>query len=74
MSVIAKEPPKKPSKDRKWKDGASYRCTLSKSPGYRVGRVYKCFNVPGVGLCLEGSDGFNDPVGMLESGFVECGP
>ena len=70
MSAASKEPPKTPAQTRKWKDGASYRCILSKSPGYRVGEVYKCIKTDS-GLCLTGRDGFVDPVGLLVSGFVE---
>lgn len=66
-----KPAPKTPAQQRKWKEGASYRCILSKSPGYRVGDVYRCHNEYGLGLCLTGRDGFVDPVGMLVSGFVE---
>ena len=71
MSAVSKEPPKTPAQTRKWKDGASYRCIVSKSPGYRVGEVYKCRKHPEKGLCLTGRDGFVDPVGMLVSGFVD---
>ena len=71
MSAVSKTPPKTPAQVRKWKAGASYRCTLSKSPGYRVGQVYVCRDMPGVGLVLDGIDGFPDPVANLLSGFEE---
>lgn len=72
MNVLTKDPPKTPAQVRKWQDGASYRCILSKSPGYRVGGVYECKKGPD-GLYLTGDDGFDDPVGMLVSGFVQDG-
>ena len=72
MADLTKPAPKTPAQVRKWREGASYRCTLSKSPGYRVGRVYVCTKGDG-GLQLTGDDGFADPVGMLVSGFVEKG-
>ena len=71
MTTLTKDPPKTPAQVRKWKEGASYRCILSKSPGYRLGEVYECSKLDGLGLCLTGRDGFTDPVGMLVSGFVE---
>jgi hypothetical protein len=71
MGAISKEPPKTAAQSRKWKAGALYRCTLSASPGYKFGQVYKCHTVKDLGLCLTGSDGFTDPVGMLDSGFME---
>ncbi len=52
--------------------GKIYICTLSKSPGYKVGKEYQTFvNAKGI-LCLRGDDGFEDPVTMLQSGFKEA--
>lgn len=56
---------------KEWKVGAMYLCTVSKSPGYKVGKQYKAYrNDKGV-VCLKGDDGFEDPVGQLQSGFKE---
>lgn len=52
--------------------GKVYICTMSKSPGYKVGKEYKTYtNAKGV-LCMKGDDGFEDPVSMLQSAFREA--
>jgi hypothetical protein len=49
--------------------GASYTCTVSKSPGYKKGNEYRAYkNEKGL-VCLRGSDGFEDLCSMLVSGF-----
>lgn len=73
MTALTKDPPKTPTQVRKWKDGSLYKCILSKSPGYKLGSVYKAYkNDKGI-ICLRGKDGFEDPCSMLVSGFQEVG-
>lgn len=52
-----------------WKSGASYRCAVSKSPGYKPDQTYECYTNAKGQLCLRGSDGFEDLCSMLVSGF-----
>ncbi len=49
--------------------GKLYQCILSKSPGYKVGKVYEC-KQDDVGTYLIGSDGFKDYTKKLLSGFA----
>jgi len=64
---------RKPEKvDAKWRNGASYQCVVSKSPGYKAGEVYACFTDADGRLCLKGRDGFVDLCSMLVSGFVDA--
>jgi hypothetical protein len=71
MTTLTKEVQKTSAQVRKWEAGKTYRCILSKSPGYKEGVLYKAYkNADGV-VCLEGSDGFEDMCYMLVSGFVE---
>ena len=53
----------------KWQAGAQYECTLSKSPGYKVGRVYSVFKDNDGVLKMRAGDGFTDICSMLLSGF-----
>lgn len=49
-----------------------YECTISKSPGYKVGKKYTCTKHPMTEvLSLKGDDGFYDDVRMLVSKFKE---
>lgn len=71
MSAVSKEAPKTAAQTKKWEAGKTYRCILSKSPGYKEGMLYKAYkNADGI-VCLKGSDGFEDWCSMLVSGFVE---
>lgn len=55
-----------------WKAGVMYTCTVSKSPGYKVGKQYKAYRNAKGSICLKGDDGYEDPVSMLQSGFKEA--
>lgn len=71
MTTLTKEAPKTAAQNKKWEAGKTYRCILSKSPGYKEGVLYKAYkNADGI-VCLKGSDGFEDWCSMLVSGFVE---
>lgn len=71
MTTLTKEAPKTAAQNKKWEAGKTYRCILSKSPGYKEGQSYKAYkNADGI-VCLKGSDGFEDMCYMLVSGFVE---
>ena len=52
-----------------WVKGKNYLCTVSKSPAYKVGKVYACYLNGKNELCLKGDDGFEDQVKNLQSGF-----
>lgn len=74
MSAVSKEAPKTAAQTKKWEAGKTYRCILSKSPGYKKDYLYKAYkNADGI-ICLKGSDGFEDWCSMLVSGFVESNP
>ena len=71
MSVTEKPKPKTPAETRKWKEGTTYECINSQSPGYKLGKTYKAYkNDKGI-VCLRGEDGFEDVCSMLVSGFKE---
>ena len=71
MTALTKDPPKTPAQVRKWVEGETYKCILSKSPGYKTGQTYKAYKNDKNIVCLRGSDGFEDPCSMLVSGFVK---
>lgn len=54
-----------------WKKDTDYLCIVSKSPGYKVGEVYRSYVNDKNQLCLKGRDGFEDLVSNLLSGFKE---
>lgn len=66
---MAKLEAQKSKPQRKWEEGKEYLCILSKSPGYKLGRKYKCYKNEDGFSCLMGDDGFEDLCSMLVSGF-----
>jgi len=52
-----------------WIKDTEYVCVVSKSPGYKVGEVYKTYLNGKKQMCLKGRDGFEDLVSNLLSGF-----
>lgn len=53
----------------KFKQGESYICTHSASPGYAVGQEYKCHKNSDGNLCFKADDGYEDLIVMLVSKF-----
>lgn len=56
---------------RKWREGAKYKCIVSTSTGYKLGEVYTAYTNKDNYICLTGSDGYEDLCSMLVSGFQE---
>ena len=69
--AVRKEPnaEKPTAPTSKWQAGAQYECTLSKSPGYKIGHVYSVFKDSDGLLKMKAGDGFTDICSMLLSGF-----
>ena len=71
MGVLKEDKPKSARPAKKWREGVSYVCTHSASPGYRKGEKYKCFKNDSGIMCLTGRDGYVDICSMLVSEFKE---
>lgn len=65
------EEPKKERPKKKWREGVSYACVHSASPGYKVGETYKSHKNGEGHICLTGRDGYVDLCSMLVSEFKE---
>ena len=70
MTTLRKAPSKPANTPKfQWKAGQTYVCTMSKSPGYRVGEIYTAYENDKGWTCLMGRDGYEDICTMLISSF-----